>query len=353
MCGKAIVRSLLAMGDRTGKVCMRRVVSHLFVLSFLTICAPPASASSLLFRDTEGIDIIPGWNHVAFERDGDMVWESHPGYDYHQYIISGTAYDPYGPRRLVPELNGVQNNHSVGSFLWDSDLAASTPVTRYERIPIPDSLASDMEFEAFLVQGTPYPNLANPFNLSAANQKGANGTFTCVGLVEYCAEQAGYHQGQGFIPNALETIWGISMLTPELLYIAVEDGWMPESHPILGIVDPVDYIVTDPLGRRTGYTQATGLLNEIPGMHYDGHSDFDQLILSNPLPGQYQVDLFGVGSDATVAIGDGSGAGFYYQGFLASGQTVSGTFVVPEPSTIALLGIGAIGLLACWWRKWA
>jgi hypothetical protein len=25
---------------------------------------------------------------------------------------------------------------------------------------------------------------------------------------------------------------------------------------------------------------------------------------------------------------------------------------VPEPSTVALLGVGAIGLLACGWRRW-
>jgi len=47
--------------------------------SLLLQPAMNALAGSILFRNTRGIDFIPGWDHVGLEYDG-WVWESHPGH---------------------------------------------------------------------------------------------------------------------------------------------------------------------------------------------------------------------------------------------------------------------------------
>jgi hypothetical protein len=336
------------------------VRSLFFLLVLGSLLLQPATegmAASVLFRNTRGIDIIPGWDHVGLEYNG-WVWESHPGYNYPGDIWHGIpphiAYDPdLNAWCLVPQVSGVQHNHSRGSFRWDSCRTGSSPTDGFEAITIDSGLAASMDFEALLVQGSPYPNVVgNPFRLSAARQKGSEGEFTCVGLVEYLAEAADYNGGEGFIPDSMEhwTVCGqeISILTPQMLHDALAQHWTPANSQgrLRGVADPVDFILTDPLGRRTGYTALTGLLNEIPGMSYSGNGEFEELMLSDPTPGRYRVVLTGLGTSAFMAIGDGSGAGLFFDGFLAAGGEVKGSFVLGSRPRLVLQRVGnAVRLL--------
>lgn len=60
-------------------------------------------------------------------------------------------------------------------------------------------------------------------------------------------------------------------------------------------------------------------------MGFSGNSDHDELVWSDALPGEYHVQLIGVGADARVITCEGTGAGFGFEGFLAVGQIVNGS----------------------------
>src|SRR5262249_33971141 len=149
---------------------------------------------------------------------------------------------------------------------------------------------------------------------------GGSGYYTCVGLLESAAEQAGLNGGQGFIPNSLESVpdghgGQFPLLSPELLYWAASNpdlfftvgadanvisrlkNWLQ------GFFDPADFILTDPLGRRLGHTQDLGDLNEIPGAFYSGTGAVQQFLIPDPLPGAYTLQVFGLGEDAFAVVG--------------------------------------------------
>lgn len=248
------------------------------------------------------------------------------------------AWDPdLNQRRLVPFRRGVQGAHSTGSFRWDSQCRNQSPISGFLRVPISQSLAWSLESQIMLRLGSGFPSGSLRDIIHPANQKGVNGTYTCVGLIEWAAEEAGHNGGQGLVPNLLEQIAipgfpTVGTLSPELMEKAVRvDLFLDGVRNVLqGVFDPVDFIITDRFGRRTGYTAASGLLEEIPGMEYSGNGVLENLVLVNPEPGPYQVMLVGLGQHALAAIGESStGAGFYFEGFLASGEVRIGSFVVP------------------------
>ncbi|RIK77788.1 MAG: hypothetical protein DCC67_12265 [Planctomycetota bacterium] len=308
---------------------------------------PPAGhAASLLFRESAGyLDFIgagtlPGWDHVGLEVDG-WVWESHPGYDYPGAIFQGIlphfAWDPDEAQHVsVPFESGVQRHHTAGSFRWNSHsrTVSPTPPGGFAAAPIDPVLAANMEFEILLESGSGYPSVSNPFNFTSAQQKGAGGQFTCVGLIEYAAEAAGLNCGEGFVPNALEVV----PLTPQLMHWAASNpavgqlACVPQNIKrwLSGFFDPVDFVLTDPLGRRVGYSAATGHLAEIPEMLYTGDSaETESLVILQPLSGAYHIELTGLGDNATVDIRDGMGNSvFTFDGFLATGQTVASQFTL-------------------------
>lgn len=73
------------------------------------------------------------------------------------------------------------------------------------------------------------------------------------------------------------------------------------------IIDPVDFVVSDPQGRRVGYTEATGTVNEVPGAYYSGNGPVELIVLPVTEDGDYNVQLTGLGGDfnysATVVNG--------------------------------------------------
>ncbi len=308
---------------------MTRVVSLLFLALVAGSMPRVVLATRVIFREAD--TGVPGWDHVGFEFAGN-VWESHPGNDY----FLGAAWDPLrGQYISVPNVSGVQHNHTRGSFGWNAFSKTVSPVSALAEISIDPNLASDMWDQALFVDGSPYVDYLDLLSVSAS--KGGSGTFSCVGLIEYLSESAGYNGGQGFIPNASEQLSvgpiSITMLTPSTLYKAITNNWKPDDKRLRALADPVDFLVTDPLGRRVGYTEADGMLNEIPGMYYTGNGILEELILDNPANGAYTVKLVGLGAEALFAIGDGTGAGFAFDDFLAAGQIVNGNFTLGPTQT--------------------
>ena len=167
--------------------------------------------------------------------------------------------------------------------------------------------------------------------LVARNQKGASGTYTCVGLTERASELALYNSGQGIVPNSWETIsidakvFGLvielTTLTPSLQYFVAKNPSVNlDRRGILqAIFDPIDFILTDPAGRRLGYTAELGRIDEFPNALYTGEGIYEQLAILEPLQGLYRLDLFGVGDQAFAALGTPTQSNAF-SGFLRQGE---------------------------------
>ena len=280
--------------------------------------------SSILFREklekdgTWGrlVDEIPGFDHCALH-NSNVIYECHPGYE------PGTYVSEDGDETVsINWINGVQGQFTLKTFKHDSQDLASSPVINFEEIPIDSDLANNMREIIESAYGNSFQridfrSLEGIVNtLSPGNQKGGNNSFTCVGLVEWAAEMAGHNDGQGFIPNNLESfniirpnVWPpelieIPLLSPQVL------NWSMKSQNILinsrqwimGFFDPVDFILTDPFGRRIGYIQDTGFVCEIPHSFYSGNGNIEYLLIPQAVPGNYTIEYTGVGENAFGAI---------------------------------------------------
>ena len=282
--------------------------------------------ASLLFQDI-GNKRIPGLDHVGLFFDG-YVYESTPAQKQGLYNNPETGrYEP------VDDIQGVQKERSRGVF-------KAYPNSRNKEISISQNLAGRM---ARLINGkvrdAGYQDLdlrgMIEGNFSPFKQKGWNNKFTCVGLIEWAAEQSGYRGGQGFIPTKQEFIKigpiSIPTITPEIMYWAVKNpnSFFSPGNYLHGLLDPVDFILTDSLGRRLGYTAELGLLNEIPGAFYTGDDWAEQFYIPNLPSGNYTLDLFGLDDEANVAIGNAE-IGTLFSGFLKRGETHTISFILPD-----------------------
>ena len=315
--------------------------------------------SSVLFREVTGADKtltwldLPGFDHVGLNFDN-RVYEAHPGYR--------DAGQPDGAYNLfysadgresanVQVIPGVQAQHTKGTFKYDKlPSRGASPVIRFEEIPIGSDLAAQM---LTLIQGQIAAhagfqdvNVANYLNLLPAGQKGAGGKFTPVGLLEWAAEQAGYKGGQGFIRSEFEaitrlilpslTVDVVPLLSPELLNWSMKSGnaWDGSNQWLQGFFGPMDFMITDPLGRRLGYTAALGAHNEIPYAFYSGDGPFEQFLIPNLVPGAYQILYVGAGGQAFGAVVSRFG-GDSLQGELGAGEVLTTTVTVDAQAGVA------------------
>jgi hypothetical protein len=141
---------------------------------------------------------------------------------------------------------------------------------------------------------------------------------------------------------------------------------------------PIDFVITDPLGHRLGYDPVTGIsYNEIPGSFYgrsqkeaaaegfneapiSGYSSIDAE-MGQLSAGQYAVQVYGLDSGAwsiDLGVSDPNNI-FSFGTNILGGVASAGSYelftvtatAVPEPSAFALLGVGAVSLLGCAWRR--
>ena len=292
------------------------------------------SQPSIVFRDYGEIK-IPGIDHVGFAFN-DYVYESNQAYAPGDYLDKNTGLKVKVEENGTGVKPGVKKELTLGSWNY---LNGKTIKSLPQPFTLDYNLAKTM---ASLINGkigAGYSNL-NPFaedgGISPGIQKGGLGAYTCVGIIEWAAEQvSSYNAGQGFIRNDLEYIDAAggrySTLTPSLLYHALHNSTDFNKGGLHGLLDPVDFILTDPLGRRLGYTQQLGLLNEIPEAFYTGDGWAEQFFVSGLAPGNYALQLFGLDDEAKVAFGNSTG-GSYFSGYLAKGETKTLTFAVPGPS---------------------
>ncbi|TXT39345.1 MAG: hemagglutinin, partial [Planctomycetota bacterium] len=114
---------------------------------------------------------------------------------------------------------------------------------------------------------------------------------------------------------------------------------------IVIILDPVDFVLTDTQGRQSGYTEGTGVVNDIPGTYYSGDGAVELMIVPLPPDGTYNVQLAGLGGDfnASVTILDSNGTSTnILSQSLSDGATSSFSFQVGERATIPVgLGLAA------------
>lgn len=312
--------------------------------------------TSILFRENDndhkegtwGLkkDEIPGFDHAAFQI-GNVVYESHPGYPGGTYVSANGKESA-----LLSTINGVQSKHSLATFKHDSMSAVFTPVINIEEIPINEELAHKMRDKIDSVRGATFQRINYSVDglaatLSPIVQKGGNGSFTCVGLVEWAAEQAGHNGGQGFIRNSFESFTvpdlrvfppktiEVPLLSPQLLNYAMKGQQLMQDAKqwVQGLFDPVDFIVTDPLGRRLGFIQGMGRFDEIPNAFYSGNGGVEQFLILNAIPGTYTIQRVGVGAQVFSAVGS-LGSSENFSGFLAQGETkVQQLIVEPKAGT--------------------
>ena len=255
---------------------------------------------------------IPGYDHVGFQMD-DVVYESHPGYPAGLYR-TGDGSNPVE----ITEIDGVQNQHSAGTFKHDST-SKKTKVIEVEELPVSEDLAAEMRsyIQARRAEGATFRFLdfstldqidatMSPF----VQKGGTDNRFTCVGLVEAAAEHAGHNEGEGFIRDAYESILvdgkQFPLLSPQLLNFTMKTGATVNAAKqwFQGFFDPVDFIITDPVGRRLGHAPGIGSIREIPGAFYSGDGTYEQVLIPNPLPGNYSIELFGKNLPLRVAFSD-------------------------------------------------
>lgn len=279
-------------------------------------------------------DEIPGFDHSAFQM-GNVVYESHPGYS------SGTYVSADGQESVaIVQSNGVQSQFTRDTFKHDSMTSGLTAVIDFEEIPIEHTLAEKMRVAVESVEGTPFQFIDYSLDglvstLSPSVQKGGNGAFTCVGLIEWAAEQAGHNSGQGFIRNSFESITvpdprvlsfpptfiDVPLLSPQLLNYAMKGQQLLQGATqwLQGLFDPVDFVVTDPLGRRLGFVQNIGFLKEIPYAFHSGNGGVEQFLIPHAIPGTYTIQLVGIGSEVFMAVA-ASGSSDSFMGFLADNE---------------------------------
>lgn len=169
-------------------------------------------------------------------------------------------------------------------------------------------------------------------------------------LVEHAVEQG----GQGFIPNAMESFrltypvlngfnvelrsFNAPLISPQLLFYMMKSSRAQDAFNravsdftswFLGFFDPVDFLITDLLGRRLGHTRSLGEINEIPDAFHSGDGDLEHVVIPRPIPGPYRVVLEGLGEPVLASFGNDQAKQTFARD-LADGEVIETQFIV-EP----------------------
>ncbi|MDP3997793.1 MAG: lectin-like protein [Candidatus Andersenbacteria bacterium] len=306
-------------------------------------------APQFLFRDSG--DDMPWIDHVGFYPGGNQkVWEAHLwGY------ATGVYVDPDTDQGVsVDRASGVQQQHTLASFYENrlTSSGGSSPTVAEHSTSVAISQSDADQINDWIIENAQGAG----YIIGSANlQKGYYlNRYSCVGLLERAAEEVGVHSGQGYIPNSMEglSIRDKNVFSPSLLYYCLVYPEVWDENYLVGQVDPVDFILTDPLGRRLGHVQGT-VFDEIPNADLVVEDeDYEWFLIPERVPGVYRVDFFGLGEEyaAQFDLMDPVHGltTWQYSGYLAEGELFS-VSLVPEPTTFVLFVLGALSLLA--WRR--
>jgi hypothetical protein len=338
--------------------------------------------ASILFREKDGIDSwfkpstnditrnfeVPGIDHVAFNYAG-HVYESQLSVPPGDYLDSRDTGNSNLVVRIDTEARGVIQKHTVGTFRHNSTTSTPNATDLFE-VPIANDVGQALRDKIATVVGSPYVDTESllgrtEFVRNPRYHKGSSGGFSCVGLIEWAAEQIGdqfpneplLHGSQGFVPDQWESIRAniripigggfgvpigevsiINTLSPNLLYHLLESRgrFTNTLAPVFqAVFDPVDFMITDPMGRRLGFTPQLGFINEIPGAFYNGDGDLEEVFIYDAVNGNYTVELFGKGEAVFAAVA-GPENGFLVDDLIPiDGHLIFHVPVttVPEPSS--------------------
>ena len=164
-------------------------------------------------------------------------------------------------------------------------------------------------------------------------------------MIERAAEEAGKNGGQGFIPyhfeliamnefqiddTLIQTPWEClitfpvtnsqciedrnenrdpsnsiptAQLSVDFLHYALTSGVNLFSDSLLqGKLRNIDFLITDPEGRRLGYVAQRGLFEEIPNAHYSGNGLLEDFRIPELIPGEYKLEFFGLYNEKAYAV---------------------------------------------------
>lgn len=105
--------------------------------------------------------------------------------------------------------------------------------------------------------------------------------------------------------NGVKSAAMVAALVQQALAFIAANGL---TNYILIVIDPVDFILTDPQNRSSGFTESTGIVNQIPGAFYSGDGNVEVLVVPLPPAGTYNVQLVGIGGDfhGSITVVEGS-----------------------------------------------
>ena len=275
-------------------------------------------------------------------------------------LFLGTQEDLYNRVVLVTEgddkvyessfLGGVQKQYTLNSIFESHGEGGKPLFVAREYWEIDPEIAQDMAAFIDTQIGKEYADINEELFLNPDKQKGLGNPseFTSQGLIERAAEVAGVNSGQGYIPNHLEAIFinefqidqfltqtpweclitypvtnpeciedrnrnrdpNSSSPTPKLstnfLHYASTSGVNLFGDSLLqGKLNNIDFLLTDPEGRRLGFVEGRGLFEEIPNSYYSGNQLVEDFSIPELIPGEYKLEFFGLyNEEAYAVIGD-------------------------------------------------
>ncbi|HLQ46197.1 MAG TPA: hypothetical protein VK137_15755, partial [Planctomycetaceae bacterium] len=121
----------------------------------------------------------------------------------------------------------------------------------------------------------------------------------------------------------------IQALMQQLVAQVIRDLGLPNAIVIL--IDPVDFIVTDPQGRQAGFSRGTAVA-DIPGTYHSSDGTVQLMVIPQPVEGTYSMQLAGVGTGdyriAAAEVRDSQTTSLFFTGDLSPNGSPLGTLTV-------------------------
>ncbi len=225
--------------------------------------------------------IVLGNDNTTSNRVG--LFYNNKIYESSRAYAPGDYWDPLTQTyQTISAIDGVQAQHSLGSYLYQSQIPDSSPVSHSNFVALAPEIAQAMAANIETQLGAGYldvrAELANDIVVLPDMQKGGEGLFSDAGIIEWAAENAGVNGSRGFTTTGVEFaaqpreedplhpyLFISNILSPGLQeFFADSDSHLYSDNPFQGLLNSANFLITDPLGRRLGFT-SSGFINEMPG----------------------------------------------------------------------------------------